>query len=103
MYIRYLKDQKVGGMGTQEDFKLTWHSLHHTMVVASMPQVAQQELYRTFKSYNFTGNDLMEFCENYDNSQTAISSSFCKGFRHTADFCWKNQHGKNYQPNRVGI
>ena len=75
MYRRYLKDQKVGGMGTQEDFKLTWHSLHHTMVVASMPQAAQQELFRTFKSYDFTGNDLLEFCENYDTSQTAISSS----------------------------
>ena len=75
MYRRYLKDQKVGGMGSQEDFKLTWHSLHHTMVVASMPQAAQQELYRTFKSYDFTGNDLLEFCENYDTSQTSISSS----------------------------
>ena len=140
MYRRYLKDQKVGGMGTENDFKLTWHTLHHTMVVASMPPAAQQELFRTFKSYDFTSNDLLEFCETYDSSLTAISSSgrsakvnaltseninnkcsncgslshkahqcpsppvlctYCKGTRHTADYCWRNQNGKNWQPHRV--
>ena len=62
-------------MGTRDDFKLTWNTLHHTMVVASMTAAAQQELYRSFKSYEFTGNDLLEFCENWDTSQTSISTS----------------------------
>ena len=75
LYRRYLQHQRVGGMGTRDDFKLTWDTLHHTMVVASMPAAAQQELYRTFKSYEFTGNDLLEFCENWDTSQTSISTS----------------------------
>ena len=46
LYRRCLQQQRVGGMGTRADFKLTWGSLHHTMVVASMPSAAQQELYR---------------------------------------------------------
>ncbi|MDP6725611.1 MAG: hypothetical protein QF536_10540, partial [Arenicellales bacterium] len=140
LYRRFLKDQKVGGMGTEADFKLTWHSLHHTMVIAAMPLAAQQELFRQFKSYDFTGNELLEFCETWDTAQTSISSTsrsakvnaisseslnrscsncgspehmarqcpappvqctYCKGFKHSADYCWQNPTGKNHQPHRV--
>ena len=70
-----MQRQRVGSMGTRTDITLDLDTLHHTMVVASMPPAAQQELYRTFKSDEFTGNDSLEFCKNWDTSQTSISSS----------------------------